>query len=425
MGEYLSSFKAVNGVLHVGGLSVVEIAEAHGTPLYVTDEARLRDNYRRLKRAFKDNVRIYYAAKANSNISILRILLEEGACIDASSPGEIFLALEAGFQGDRIMYTGTSVSREELKYAVDKGVSINVDSVSQMRNLISTGRPEFVSVRVNPGVGSGHHVHVVTGGVASKFGLWGKGVEEAYRLALKAGVERFGVHMHIGSGIMEVEPYLQAMDRLMDTVEQLHETLGITFELIDIGGGFGVPYKPGEEPLDIEVFAGRILEEFRRQVSERGLGEPTLCIEPGRYIVCDSTLLLTRVTSVKETPQRTFIGVDAGFNVLVRPAMYNAYHHIVAAAKLDETPAGRYDVAGPLCESGDLLGVDRSLPKVEEGDLLAVLDAGAYGYSMSSQYNARPRPAEVLVKDGKVEIIRERESLRDLLEGQRIASWLK
>ncbi|MEM3676541.1 MAG: diaminopimelate decarboxylase [Candidatus Bathyarchaeia archaeon] len=423
--EYLSSFRAMNGILHVGGTSTVEIAEAYGTPLYVVDEARIRDNYRRLKKAFRDEARIYYAAKANSNISVLRVLLEEGAYVDASSPGEIFLALKAGFKGDRIMYTGTSVSREELEYAVDKGVSINVDSISQMRNLIQIGGLDFVSVRVNPGVGSGHHAHVVTGGSSSKFGLWSSDIEEAYRLALKAGIGRFGIHMHIGSGIMEAEPYIRALDSLMDIAGRIHENLGIGFELIDIGGGFGVPYRPGEAPLDIEGLASELLERFRIHLAEKGLGSPILCVEPGRYIVCDSTLLLTRVTSIKRTPYRTFIGVDAGFNVLIRPAMYNAYHHIVAAARLDEPPSGRYDVAGPLCESGDLLGVDRSLPGVREGDLLAVLDAGAYGYSMSSQYNARPRPAEVLVKDGRVELIRRRETLRSLLKGQRIASWLE
>jgi diaminopimelate decarboxylase len=424
-GEYLSSFRAVDGILQVGGLPVTEIAEAHGTPLYVIDEARIRDNFRRVKGAFKGEARIYYAAKANSNISVLRILLEEGAYVDASSPGEIFLALKAGFPSEQIMYTGTSVSREELEYAVDKGVSINVDSISQMRNLISIAKPGFVSVRVNPGVGSGHHAHVVTGGRSSKFGLWAGDIEEAYRLALGAGVERFGIHMHIGSGIMKAEPYLQALDNLMSVAGGLHDSLGINFELVDIGGGFGVPYKPGEEPLNLEDLADRILERFKRHLIEKSLGEPSLCIEPGRYIVCDSTLLLTRVTSIKRTPYRTFIGVDAGFNVLIRPAMYNAYHHIVAATRLDEPSSERYDVAGPLCESGDLLGVDRSLPRVEEGDLLAVLDVGAYGYSMASQYNARPRPAEVLVKDGKVEVVRRRETLQSLLGGQRIASWLR
>ncbi|MEM2122019.1 MAG: diaminopimelate decarboxylase [Candidatus Bathyarchaeia archaeon] len=423
--EYLSSFRAVNGVLNVGGLSVVEIAEAYGTPVYVVDETRIRDNYRRLKRAFKDETRIYYAAKANSNISVLRVLLSEGAYVDASSPGEIFLALEAGFHGEGIMYTGTSVSREELEYAVSKGALINVDSLSQMRELVSITKPGFVSVRVNPGVGSGHHAHVVTGGWSSKFGLWGSDIEEAYRLALEASVERFGIHMHIGSGIMKAEPYLQAMDSLMEIVGGLQDTLGISFELVDIGGGFGVPYKPGEEPLNIEALADEILKRFKEHLQEKSLGEPILCIEPGRYIVCDSTLLLTRVASIKRTPYKTFIGVDAGFNILIRPVMYNAYHHIVAATRLDEPSSGRFDVAGPLCESGDLLGVNRSLPGVREGDLLAVLDVGAYGYSMSSQYNARPRPAEVLVKDGRVELIRRRETLQNLLEGQRIASWLR
>jgi diaminopimelate decarboxylase len=421
---YLSSFNSKDGRLYIGEISARELVKKFGTPLYVIDEMRIRSNYRKLANAFHSS-RIYYAAKANSNLSILKILLDEGAYIDVLSPGEIFFALRAGFQNSKIMFSGTSVSKEALEYAVNAKVFINVDSVGQMVNLLKMTKPDFVSARVNPGIGSGHHAHVITGGEASKFGLWNDDIQSVYKMAVDAGVKQFGLHMHIGSGVTEVEPYIIALQNLLNIAGNIHDSFGITFELIDIGGGFGVPYKPKEKPIDISYFADRIMKTFHKYVNKKELGEPILCIEPGRYIVCDSTLLLTRVSSIKTTPSRTFIGVDAGFNTLIRPAMYHAYHHIIAADKLKEPFVGKYDIAGPLCESGDLLGINRSLPKVDEGDLLAVLDTGAYGYCMSSQYNGQPRPAEVLVKNGKYELVRERESFEDLLDNQVMASWLK
>jgi diaminopimelate decarboxylase len=197
--------------------------------------------------------------------------------------------------------------------------------------------------------------------------------------------------------------------------------VGVTFEFVDMGGGIGVPYKPEDNPLDLSVFSEKVLSLFKRRLYEYGLGEPFFCAEPGRYLVCDASILLTRVNTVKATPFKRFVGVDAGFNTLIRPTMYGSYHHVFVANKLDAPEEETYDVAGPVCESGDLLAKDRRLPKVEEGDLLAVLNAGAYGYAMSSQYNSRPRAAEVMVKDGKCAVVRERETLDDLLAGQRVA----
>lgn len=415
------------GVLYIDGVSTLELVEKFKTPLYVLSQSRIEENYKKLSSALKKRyhkIRIYYSAKANSNISVLKILLKEGAWLDAVSPGEIFLGLKAGFPADKILFTGTSVNEEELKYAVEAGVTINIDSISQLRNLLKITIPKVLSIRVNPGIGFGHHDYCVTGGEESKFGLWENDAEKAYKEAKEAGVEKFGIHMHIGSGILSVNAFLQAAEIFLNIVKKIKEKCGLTFDFIDFGGGLGVPYKLEENELNIEEYAEAMIKLFKRNIEELGF-EPFFAIEPGRYIVCDAGILLTKISSIKITRSKKFIGVDAGLNVLIRPSMYNAYHHILVANKLNEEESEEYDVVGPICENADFLAKKRRMPKVEEGDILAVLNAGAYGFSMSSQYNARPKPAEVLVNKGRFELIREREDFNALLAGQRIASWLK
>ncbi|MEM0487778.1 MAG: diaminopimelate decarboxylase, partial [Candidatus Bathyarchaeia archaeon] len=282
-----------------------------------------------------------------------------------------------------------------------------------------------ISVRINTEVGAGHHEYTITATKASKFGVDEKTALKIYDMAKKAGVRNFGIHMHIGSGIMEVTPFIKSTEKLLETAKKVQEELGIIFSFIDLGGGIGVPYKPEEKEVDIEDFASKLVEFFKGKVEDLSLGQPELWLEPGRYLVADACILLTKVNVIKRTPYRIFAGVDAGFNTLIRPAMYGSYHHMVVANKLKEEPAEKYDIVGPLCESGDILAKDRLLPILSEGDVLAILNAGAYGYSMSSQYNSRPRPAEILVMNGRYEIVRERETFQDLMRGQRVASWLK
>jgi len=417
-----------SGILYIDGVSALKLAEEFDTPLYVTCERRIRDNYRRLYRALSRNygkVRVYYSAKANTSLAVLRILQSEGAYLDAVSPGEVFLASDAGFPPERILFTGTSVRDDELRFLVDWGLAINIDSLSELNRLLSLHVPSLLSLRVNPEVGAGHHEHVITAGKESKFGIWEGDVVEAYRKAKGAGVERFGIHMHIGSGILSVDPFLLSAEKLLQMAGLVHREVGIDFEFIDLGGGIGVPYGPDEKPLEVESYAQKVLELFKRRVEEYDLGEPFFCVEPGRYIVCDSAVLLTAVNTVKVTPFKKFVGVDAGFNTLVRPSMYGSYHPVAVANKLNESDAETYDIAGPLCESGDLLARDRQLPQISEGDLLAILNVGAYGFSMSSQYNSRPRCAEVLVKNGKYAPIRERETFKALLSGQKYPPWLR
>jgi diaminopimelate decarboxylase len=251
--------------------------------------------------------------------------------------------------------------------------------------------------------------------------LWEADAVKAYRMAKQAGVERFGIQMHVGSGVLDTEPFIRALDKLLDIAEKIHTQVGIEFDFIDAGGGLGVTYKPDEKELDLNMFSRKVLSLFKTRVRDGGLGSPVFCVEPGRYLVADACVLLTAVNTVKSTPYKKFIGVDAGFNTLVRPTMYGSYHHIVLANRLNAQEEETCDVVGPICESGDALAKDRRMPIVQEGDLLAVLDAGAYGYSMSSQYNARPRAAEVLVKNANFKLVREREQLDDLMKGQRLA----
>jgi len=410
------------GSLYFDGYSTKALAEQFDTPLYVLSENRIRDNYNRLYstliNAYK-YVRIYYAAKANSNLAVLRILQSEGAYLDTVSPGEVFMGLSSGFTPDRLMFTGTSVRNDELKMLADANITINVDSISELERLLKMAVPPMVSVRVNPEVGAGHHSHCITAGPESKFGLWEEETIQAYAIAQRARVERFGIHMHIGSGILDVEPYALAVEKLLSIAKRVHDEVGVNFEFIDIGGGLGVPYKPEDKELDLAEFAAKVVVPFKNKVKEYGLGKPFLCVEPGRYLVCDASILLTSVNTVKTTPAKKFVGVDAGFNTLVRPTMYGSYHPILVANKLNAPEKETYDVVGPVCESGDALAKDRKLPKIEEGDLLAVLNAGAYGFSMSSQYNARPRAAEVMIRQGKPVVVREREQLVSLMANQK------
>ncbi|BDH78734.1 diaminopimelate decarboxylase [Methanothermobacter tenebrarum] len=410
------------GHLLIGGADAVKLAEDYDTPLYVIDERRIRENYQRLHKAFTryyPNFQILYACKANTNLTILRILEDEGSGIDAVSPGEIYMALLAGFKPEKILYTGNNLRDDEILFAVESGTMINIDSKSQLLRLSKITDPENVKIsfRINPMVGAGHHEHCITGGELSKFGIREDEAAKVYNLAQELGFQPIGIHAHIGSGILDPEPFMLAVEKLMDIAGKVSKATGVEFEFIDFGGGLGIPYHPDEKPLDIKEFAEKITGLFMEKLEEHSLGEPAMYLEPGRYIVGDAACLLTRVNTIKEG-YRKFAGVDAGFNTLIRPVMYGSYHHIIVANRADEKPVEKIDIAGNLCESGDLFARDRKLPKLKEGDLLAISDAGAYAFSMASQYNSRPRPAEILVKDGEAEIIRKREDFSDLINKQ-------
>jgi diaminopimelate decarboxylase len=355
----------------------------------------------------------------------MRILEEEGSSIDAVSPGEIYISLMAGYSPERILFTGNNVTDEELKFALETGVRINLDSVSALERLsrLQGAEGREISFRVNPQVGAGHHDHCITGGDLSKFGVMEAEAVHAYQKAIDLGFKPVGIHSHIGSGILDPEPFKLAVHTLMDTAGHVYRELGVQFEFIDFGGGMGIPYEPQETLLDINKFAEEIVALFKEKLYQYNMGNPSLYLEPGRYVVGDAAYLLTKVNTIKQS-YRKFAGVDSGFNTLLRPTMYGSYHHIVSADNpLGETTQ-KIDIAGNICESGDLFARDRAMPELKEGDLLAVLNAGAYAFSMSSQYNSRPRTAEVLVKEGVTDVIRERETFADLISKQNLPARL-
>ncbi len=412
------------GNLTIGGADTLELADQYETPLYVIDENRIRNNYKRLYEAFSsqyNDFKMFYACKANTNLAVMRILEQEGSGIDAVSPGEIYTSLLTGFDPSRILYTGNNVTDEELNFAVTSGVRINLDSISQLKRLSKIPEADGmeISFRVNPMVGAGHHDHCITGGPLSKFGIMEEEAVEVYKMAKDLGFKPIGIHTHIGSGILDPEPFMLAVRTLMDIAGRVHEGADIEFDFIDFGGGIGIPYTPEESKLDIKEFAEKITNLYKDKLEEYGLGKPTMCIEPGRYIVGDAAVLLTKVNTIKKS-YRNFAGVDAGFNTLLRPTMYGSYHHIVRAANPLEEPIKKMDIAGNVCESGDLFARDRPLPEIHEGDVLAILNAGAYAFSMSSQYNSRPKAAEVLVSNGDTNVIRERETFADVLSKQNV-----
>lgn len=370
------------------------VAEEQGTPTYVTSAATVRDRFDSLRDVFPD-ARVQYAAKANTNPRILRVLRERGAALDTVSLGEVLAGQRAGYDGDEMMYTSYAPSPEELAAVLERGVLVNVDSAGQMETVVGAGA-ERVGVRVNPGVGAGHSDEVVTGGKGARFGVSPEEAVELYERALDAGVEPVCLHAHIGSGFLEPEPLVRATERMCEVVEDLP----VTPEYVDIGGGLGVPYRRDEDPLDVAALGEKVREAFDVDAK--------LVVEPGRYLVAESTVLVTRVNTVGDG----VIGVDAGFNTLLRPAMYDAYHAVTNVSRDDDAPTGRYDVAGPVCESGDYLAHGRELAEPREGDLLAFHTAGAYGFVMASRYNSRPLPAEVMVDDG-VEVVRDREDIEE------------
>lgn len=405
----MRDFSSDEGVMSFGGMKVTEIADRFGTPCYVTDEQRVRENYRNVYNAFSQymDTEIHYACKANTNLAILSILRQEGSGIDAVSIGEVKTCLKAGIPKEKIMYTGVNVSDQELKEVVESGVMINLDSPSELERLahIKTGIP--VSFRVTPGVGSGHGDKVITGNKGAKFGVPKERIVEAYLRAQDLGFIPTGIHAHIGSGGQSVEPFIDEASVLAEIINQLSDA-GIDLGFVDIGGGIGVPYKPNEEEMDLQEMACEVTDVFQQETDVK-----KIILEPGRYIICDATILLTRCVDVKDAVTKKYIGVDAGFNTLIRPAMYDSFHYIQNGSRFGKAGVARYDIAGPICETGDYLGHDRVLPDTREGDVMVVYNAGAYGFSMSSNYNSRPLCAEVLVNNGEAELIRERETVEE------------
>ena len=371
--------------------TMAEAARRFGTPIYLYDEDTVRNRYHELARhiAYPD-VSIHYACKANSNAALLGILREAGAGLETVSAGEIQKGLDAGFTPEQMIYTCAGATREELQFVVEQGVPINADSLGQLDTIGGfSNSPEGVGLRVNQGIGGGHHDHVITGGPESKFGINLTDIEAARRIASRHNLRIVGLQQHIGSNIVDEPLFLKAMDALLKSAEDFRN-----LKYLDFGGGFGVPDKPGDRRLDLSHLGPAIVDRLEH-FTDHTRNRPEIIFEPGRYLVAEAGALLTRVTDIKESAERRLVLVDTGFNHLARPMVYDAYHHIINLSH-PELPTEMVRVAGNVCESGDIFAKYRMLPECHVGDTLAILKAGAYGRAMASEYNSRPLPKEVL-----------------------------
>lgn len=395
-----------------------DIAERAGTPCYVYDRTRIEANYGRIARAFGPDggpqPDICYAVKANSNLEILRVLRALGAAFDVVSAGEMFAALRAGADPERIVFAGVGKRDDELIAALDARVGwVNVESAQELRVLsdlaVARGRVARVALRINPSVDPHTHAHLATGAHGSKFGIdAGEAVQLAAQHGAYPGARIEGLHVHIGSMVSEPGPYYEALDVMLDLVARCRAA-GAPIANLDMGGGFGIAYHAGQTAAPVEAIGREIAARSRAA----GLH---LHIEPGRAVIADAGVLITRVLYTKTNGETDYVIVDAAMNDLIRPALYGAVHRVTALNPRPGAPLRRVSVAGPVCESGDFLARDVELPAVERGDVLVIHDTGAYGMSMASNYNLRPRAAEVLIEGSAWRLIRARERLEDVLE---------
>jgi diaminopimelate decarboxylase len=429
----MHSFQYRDGSLHCENVDLASLADAHSTPLYVYSAGTIRDHFRRLSAALADlDHHIAYAVKANSNLSVLRLLAEEGADFDIVSAGELFRVIKAGGKASGCTFAGVGKTRSEIEYALKSGIySFNVESEAELRfiNQVAgeVGVIAYCAARVNPNVDAKTHKYISTGKSENKFGIDFGEISAVYDRAAEElpHVKMRGLQMHIGSQLTTVQPFVEAVQKVAPLAADLKAKHDIEF--FSIGGGIGIVYhdslasgggawwadKPEDEkPLTIEEYAEAIVPVLKL------LGLKIL-FEPGRFIVGNAGVLVSRVLYKKQGSAKTFNIVDAGMGDLIRPALYEGHHEIAPIKEpAADTETEKVDIVGPICESGDFFAQDRELPKMEQGDLIALLSAGAYGFVMASNYNSRPFPAEVLVDGDEAKVVRERQSFDDLIAGE-------
>ena len=408
--------------LQCEGIPVQQIAEKVGTPFYLYSYHTLVRHFTVFDDAFKGIPHlICYSAKANSNLSLLRLFVNLGGGVDVVSGGELYRALAGGADPQKIVYSGVGKREDEIEYALKAGILMfNVESSQEIQVINEVagrmGKKAAISIRVNPDIDPKTHPYISTGLKQNKFGIDILRAPMAYRLASQLpNLKIVGIDCHIGSQLIEVEPIIQALKKLKGLVENLRKE-GMQIQYLDLGGGLGITYEDEEPPHPVE-YASTILEEIR------GFG-CTLILEPGRVIVGNAGILVSKVLYIKENEEKRFVIVDAGMNDLVRPSYYGSYHQILPVKEeaREEIVA---DVVGPICESSDFLAKGRKIPNLRSGELIAVMSAGAYGFSMSTNYNSRPRIAEVLVRDDRMFVIRQREGYEDLIRGEEIPEFLR
>ena len=420
----LNSFCIKDQEWHAENVPLSAIANQYGTPTYVYSKKALSDAFNSYEAACvrpngERRARVHYAMKANSNLAILNLFAKLGAGFDIVSAGELARVLAAGGSANKVVFSGVGKSTQEMTAALKAGVKcFNLESIPELTRLNSVagslGLKAPISLRVNPDVDPKTHPYISTGLKGNKFGIAYDDVIKTYQEAAKMPhCEIVGIDCHIGSQITEISPYMDALDRVLDLIKQL-DASGIKIHHLDIGGGLGISYT-NETPPAITEFANTLLNH----IESKGFGHLEVLFEPGRSLVGNAGLLLTTIEYLKPGETKNFCIVDAAMNDLMRPAMYEAFHAIVPVKANSKAPAVTYDIVGPICESGDWLGRDRSLA-VEPGDQLAILSAGAYGFTMSSNYNTRGRAAEVMVDGTQVHLIRERETIESLFANEKV-----
>ena len=393
----------------------LRLVDTFGSPLYVYDERILRKRCRELRSLLPlPGCRPLYSVKANSNPALLRIIREEGFFVDAMSPGEIFLEEQAGFQPEEIFMVTNNISDEEIRYAAERGILMSADSLSQLERFGSLYPGREIGVRLNPGIGAGHDEKVVTGG-SCKFGIEYEKIPEILKTAGAHNLRIVAINQHVGSLFLDYGTFLEACRRMLAIAPAFPD-----LRIIDFGGGYGVPYR-GEERLDLSGLSRELTELVRGFLADCGSPDIRFYTESGRYIVAECCELLGTVQSRKEVAGVRYIGTDLGFNVLIRPVLYDAWHEAEVFSRRPAADTPEYElvqIAGNICESGDILARDRRLPVTCHGDVIGIKNAGAYGYSMASCYNSRLRPAEVLLTEtGEAKLIRRRDCLEDLMRG--------
>lgn len=396
----------------IQGISLVELAKTYGTPLYVYDGQKIQDQVKQLKEAFSTvKLKIKYATKALSNINILKLMKKSGTGVDAVSIEEVNLCLHAGFTPEEIMYTPNSVSFGEIKEAVRLGVMINIDNIPMLEHFgTEYGNTVPVCIRLNPHILAGGNAKISVGHIDSKFGISILQLKHVHKVVEAYQLNVAGLHVHTGSDILDAEVFLKGAEILFDAAREFKD-----LRFLDFGGGFKVAYKPGDISTDMKEVGEKVSKAFKAFCNEYGR-ELEIWFEPGKFLVSESGTLLVKANVIKSTPASTFVGVDSGLNHLIRPMMYDAYHSVLNISKT-EGPERVYTIVGYICET-DTIAADRKLKEVQEGDIIAIKNAGAYGFSMASNYNSRLRPAEVLLLDGKAHLIRERETFEDILKHQ-------
>jgi len=418
----MHEFKFKKNHLYCENVRIEDLVERFGTPLYIYSYHTLIDHYVKLKTAFrKIEPLICYSVKANSNLAILKALVDKGAGLDIVSGGELFRALKVGCPAQRIVYASVGKTDHEIEEAIRRGIFFfNVESKAELENINRIARKlnkvTRVALRINPDVEAKTHKFITTGKITNKFGIDFKAAREIISLHQQfTRVQIAGLHIHIGSQITESAPFVAAIGKMVKFIQELSRK-GIKLEYLNIGGGLGIIYDK-ETPQTAEKFAAKVLPLLKQS----GL---KIILEPGRFIVGNAGILAAKVLYIKSSPKKQFIIVDAGMNDLIRPALYGAYHQILPLRAALNAQRRKFDVVGPICESGDFLAKERNLAPLKEGEYLAVMGAGAYGFSMSSNYNSRRRTEEILVVKDKVFTIRKRETLDDLTRNESIPPFL-